>query len=120
LARRALEDGYGAARGVGFAWTALLAFIRLSTRRGIFPKPLSIDDAIRVVKHWLDNPQAQIVEPGERHLDIVAGLLRSAGTAGNLTSDAHLAALAIEHDAVIVSFDRDFARFADVRWTHPA
>jgi len=116
----ALEQGFLAPRGVAFAWITLLAFVRLSTRSGIFPKALSVDDALRVLSHWLAHPNAQVIHPGEQHLAILGRLLRAAGTAGNLTSDAHLAALAIEHDARIVSFDRDFARFADVSWAHPA
>ena len=119
LALRALEEGFLAPRGVAFAWIALLAFVRLSTRSGIFPRALSVEDAWRVVSHWLDHPNAQVVHPGDQHAEILGRLLRAAGTAGNLTSDAHLAALAIEHDAKIISFGRDFARFPDVSWTHP-
>jgi len=115
----ALKTGYASPRGVGFAWVSLLAFLRLSTRGGIFPKPLSVDDSIRVINHWIDVPNSQILHPGERHAEILGRLLRAAGTAGNLTTDAHLAGIAIENDATIVSFDRDFARFADVRWTNP-
>lgn len=120
LALRALEAGFVAPRGVAFAWIVLLAFLRLSTRSGIFPKALSVDDALRVVSLWLDHPNAQVVHPGDRHADVLGRLLRGTGTGGNLTSDAHLAALAMEYNATIVSFDRDFARFPDVKWTHPA
>ncbi|HEY4857401.1 MAG TPA: TA system VapC family ribonuclease toxin [Xanthobacteraceae bacterium] len=118
-ALRALRSGFEDPRGVAFAWTALLAFLRLGTRRGIFPKPLSVEEALRVIEHWLEHPQAQVVHPGERHAHILGRLLRSAGTAGNLTTDAHLAALAIEHGATVLSFDRDFARFDDVQWMLP-
>lgn len=118
-ALRALLEGFDDQRGIAFAWTALLAFMRLSTRRGIFPRPLPVDDAVRVIEHWLGHPGAQVVHPGERHAGILGRLLKSAGTAGNLTMDAHLAALAIEYGATIVSFDRDFARFEGVRWTLP-
>jgi toxin-antitoxin system PIN domain toxin len=99
---------------------ALLAFLRLSTRSGIFPAPLAIDDALEVIERWLGHPRAMVIHPGERHAQILGQLLREAGTAGNLTTDAHLAALAIEHGAMIVTFDRDFARFDGVRWTVPA
>jgi len=119
-ALRALRSGFDDPRGVAFAWTALLAFLRLSTRRGIFPRPLSVEQALRVIENWLGHPRAQVVHPGERHAEILGGLLRCAGTAGNLTTDAHLAALAIEHGAIILSFDRDFARFEGVQWTLPA
>ncbi|MFO1466613.1 MAG: type II toxin-antitoxin system VapC family toxin [Steroidobacteraceae bacterium] len=119
-AGRALKDGFAAPRGVGFAWVALLAFLRLSTRRGIFPAPLSIEDALRVVEHWLSQPNAQLVQESDAHLQVLGRLLGATGASGNLTTDAHLAALAIEHDATIHSFDRDFARFADVKWSLPA
>ena len=115
-----MRQGFDDPRGVAFAWTALLAFLRLSTRRGIFPMPLSVEDALRVVEHWLAHPQAQVAHPGERHAEILGRLLKSAGAAGNLTTDAHLGAFAIEHGATIVSFDRDFAQFEGVRWTLPA
>ncbi len=117
---RELTLAFDDPRGVGFAWVTLLAFLRLSTRRGIFPRPLSADDALLVVGQWLRHPQAQVVHPGERHVEVLGGLLRSAGTAGNLTTDAHLAALAVEHGATVLSFDRDFARFDGLRWTIPS
>jgi toxin-antitoxin system PIN domain toxin len=116
----ALRQSFDDPRGVAFAWTVLLAFLRLSTRRGIFPRPLPVDEAVRVVEHWLGHPQAHVVHPGERHAEILGRLLRSAGTAGNLTTDAHLAALAIENGATVLSFDRDFARFEGVQWAMPS
>jgi uncharacterized protein len=118
-ALQALQEGFDDPRGVAFAWTALLAFLRLSTRRGIFPRPLSVDDALHVIDRWLGHPQAQVAQPGERHAQILGRLLKSAGTAGNLTTDAHLAALAIEHGATVLTFDRDFARFEGVQWKLP-
>jgi toxin-antitoxin system PIN domain toxin len=120
LALKALGEGFDGPRGVGFAWVALLAFIRLSTRAGIFPKPLSAEDALQVALGWIDHPMAQILQPTERHHEMLTRLLLAAGTAGNLTTDAHLAALAMEHDATILTFDRDFARFEGVQWTIPA
>jgi len=116
----ALKKGFAGPRGVAFTWVVLLAFLRLSTHSGIFPRPLSVEDALRVIEQWLGHPQAQVIHPAEQHYEILAGLLKAAGTAGNLTTDAHLAALAIEHDATILSFDRDFARFEGLRWTLPA
>ena len=113
--RRAFDDP----RGVAFAWTSLLAFLRLSTRRGTFPRPLSVEDSLRVVERWLRHPGAQVAHPGERHAEVLGRLLRSAGVAGNLTTDAHLAALAIEHGGAVLTFDRDFARFEGVRWVMP-
>ncbi len=73
----------------------------LIVRRRVFPRPLSVEDALRVVERWLGHPRAQVAHPSERHAEILGRLLKSAGAAGNLTTDAHLAALAIEHGAVV-------------------
>ena len=118
-ALHALRQGFDEPRGVAFAWAAILGFLRLSTRRGIFPQPLQVDDALHVIEHWLGHLRSQVVHPGERHAEILRRLLRSTGAGGNLTTDAHLAALAIEHGATVLSFDRDFARFEGVQWTSP-
>jgi len=104
---------------VGWSWHVLLAFLRVSTRSGIFPSPLPAADAIAQVRSWLDAPGGVVVSPTGRHLGLLSGLLRSSGTAGNLVSDAHLAALALEHDATVISYDRDFTRFDGVRWRLP-
>lgn len=110
-----LDGALSGREPVGFAWVALLAFVRVATRSGVFPAPLSPADALRVVEEWTAAPSALLVHPTGRHLTILRGLLEEAGTAGNLTTDAHLAALAVEHGAQVVSFDRDFERFPGVR-----
>jgi uncharacterized protein len=114
-----LDGALAEGEGVGFAWTVLLAFLRLSTSRAIFAEPLSDADAVQCVEGWLAQPAAVVVSPTPRHLGILAGLLRDAGTAANLVNDAHLAALAVEHGASIASFDRDFRRFEGVRLLVP-
>jgi uncharacterized protein len=115
-----LEPSLAGAEAVGFAWVALLAFIRLGTNRSILPNALSTDEATDQVRVWLQAPAAVVVQPTTRHADILRGLLVETGTAGNLTTDAHLAALAIEHGADLVSFDRDFCRFPGVRHRLPS
>ncbi len=119
-ARGWLDDALTGREAVGFAWTALLAFVRLSTHGAVFARPLTPEEAMGIVRTWLSQPPAVILDPTSRHPDVLAGLLAEAGTAGNLVGDAHLAALAIEHDATIVSFDADFGRFAGVRLRRPA
>lgn len=109
---RWLADAFDGASGVALSWVAMLGFVRISTRRGILPRPLTVEQALRLVDHWLHQPSARAVDPGARHAALLGRLLLGAGTAGNLTNDAHLAALAIEHGATLGSFDRDFERFA--------
>jgi toxin-antitoxin system PIN domain toxin len=118
-ARTWLDGALSAQQAVGFAWVVLLAFLRLSTRAGVFPRPLTPVQAGEVVEVWLDRPPAVVIEPTRRHLPILRSFLAEAGTAANIVNDAHLAALAVEHDAELVSFDRDFARFAGVRTRVP-
>lgn len=118
-ARRWLDDALGGPEPVGFTWTVVLAFLRLATHRAIFDRPLTVTEAAEVVRDWLGRPGAMVVEPSARHLDLVAGLLQSTGTAGNLVADAHLAAIAVELGAAIISFDTDFQRFVGVRLETP-
>lgn len=96
---------------LGFSWTTVLGFVRLCTGRHALERPLTPDEACGLVEIWLGAPPSRIIEPGPRHLVTLRSLLREAGTAGNLTSDAHLAALALENGAAVATFDRDFERF---------
>lgn len=118
-ARRWLDRSLSESEPVGFAWTVLLAFLRLATSTSVFPRPLATADAVAAVRDWLSQPTALVVEPTVRHLDVLAGLLAESGTAGNLVADAHLAALAVEYGAALVSFDADFGRYAGLRWERP-
>lgn len=119
VARRWLDRSLSESEPVGFAWTVLLAFLRLATSASVFPRPLATADAVSTVRDWLSQPTALVVEPTVRHLDVLAGLLAESGTAGNLVADAHLAALAVEYGAALVSFDADFGRYAGLRWERP-
>lgn len=115
-----LERSLSGAEAVGLSWIVLLAFIRVGTNRSILPEALSVDEATAQVQAWLGAPAAVVVEPTVRHAELLRGLLLESGTGGNLTADAHLAALAIEHGAELVSYDRDFARFPGLRYRLPS
>jgi len=117
VARAWLEASFVRPAGIGLAWPALLGFLRLSTRAGIFARPLGLEDALGTIDDWLQHPAARVIGPTERHAALLSGLLIAAGRGGNLVSDAHLAALAIEHGADLGTFDRDFERFAGLRMT---
>jgi len=119
-ARGWLDEAFARRQTIGFPWIVLLAFLRLSTQPAIFPSPLEPDVAAEVVEQWVTQPSAVIVQAGERHLALLKGLLGDIGTGGNLVNDAHIAALALEHGAEVVSFDGDFTRFAGVRRHQPA
>jgi toxin-antitoxin system PIN domain toxin len=105
---------------IAFAWAALLAFVRLATKVDLFPAPLTVEGAFDRVDAWLAAPTAVVVEPTSAHGRVLRELLRTVGAGGNLVSDAHLAALALEHRSEIVSYDNDFGRFAGVTWELPA
>ena len=110
-----LGDAFDGVQGVGLAWLALIGFIRLSTHPAILPKPLSVTDAISTVDDWLLHPRARLLHPTERHSGILSRMLLVAGDAGNLTNDAHLAALGVEHSATVGSFDKDFKKFPGIK-----
>lgn len=115
-----LDRALGGEDTVGFAWLALTAFVRISTRPDIFASPLAPAEAMSQIDEWISTPGGRILHPGERHLGILNSLLDELGSAGNLVNDAHLAALAIEHRATVVSYDNDFSRFTGARWHTPA
>lgn len=115
VARDWLAERFTSAEPVGLAWLALIGFIRIATKASIFPHPLSPGDALDLVDEWLARPNVTVLHPGDRHAPILREQLLPTGTAGNLTSDAHLAAIAIEHGARLATFDADFHRFADLR-----
>ena len=100
-------------------WVSLLAFLRISTHSRVFAHPLSIETAAAVVDAWLSQPQAIVPEPDSGHARRIRELLVPLGQGGNLVNDAHLAALALQYDAEVVTFDNDFDRFAGVRWQMP-
>lgn len=117
--RQWLDAALAGREPVGFSWVVLLAFLRLSTKVGLFPRPLTVDAALETVRSWLDQPPSLLLEPSPRHLGILRGLLGEVGPGANLVNDAHLAALALEHGGRVVSYDSDFGRFTGVRWQPP-
>ncbi len=118
-ARVWLEDTLSGPEEVGLAWNVILAFLRLVTHPAVMRRPLAPEVALDYVDGWLQQPCVQIVGPGAKHWLIFRALIRSAGTAGNLTSDAHLAALALELDCELHSSDHDFKRFTGIKHKNP-
>jgi toxin-antitoxin system PIN domain toxin len=114
-----LEARLSGTETVVFAWVTLLGFLRISTRSSVFQRPLAPGQAFALVRDWLARPNVVTIDPTSGHVATMARLLEPLGTAGNLVTDAHLAALAIEHGATLESCDHDFGRFAGLRWEDP-
>ncbi|MEQ1760909.1 MAG: type II toxin-antitoxin system VapC family toxin [Vicinamibacterales bacterium] len=118
-ARTWWEQAVNEEETIGLPWVVLLGFLRLSTNPRIFPNPLEPDRAVAAIDAWLARDNVRVVHERDDHWKALKKLLGRTGTAGNLTTDAHLAALAISHDAVLVSSDADFGRFKGLRWQDP-
>jgi toxin-antitoxin system PIN domain toxin len=104
---------------VGLTGLAVFGFLRVVTNPRVLVSPMPIEEATGQVTDWLAQPNVQLLHPGPRHLEIAFKLLHEVGTAGNLTTDAQLAAFAMEHDADLCSNDADFGRFRGLRWVNP-
>jgi toxin-antitoxin system PIN domain toxin len=104
---------------VGIPWPTILAFLRISTHPRALTRPLELDTAWSVVREWLARPNVRLPVPTDRHEDILGEQLRAGRAAGNHTTDAHLAALAVEWGLELQSADRDFARYPGLRWRDP-
>ena len=104
---------------VCLCWTVLSAFIRIGTNPRVFEHPLSLEQALARVQSWLDQPCTRVVRPTERHWTVFQQMLTDGQAIANLVTDAHLAALAIEHGCELASTDSDFARFPKLKWRNP-
>jgi hypothetical protein len=120
VAAREWWDGQlSGAELVGLCWPVLTAFVRISTNARIHRRPLTTDEAIERVQSWFGQPCVRIVQPTEAHWPLFQRMLREGRASANLVSDAHLAALAVEHNCELKSTDSDFARFPGLKWTNP-
>ena len=120
LAARRWWDGcLAGSEGVGLAWATLLGFVRITTNRSIVARPLAVREVMGRIHGWLELPHVHVAQPSDSHFARLRTELERLGTAGNLTTDAHLAVLAMERGYVLYSSDADFARFAGLRWVNP-
>ena len=118
-ARSWLSERLNGGVRVGLPWQSLVAFVRIATHPRAYERPLTPEQAWGQVERWLASAVAWVPHPTERHADVLGGLVRRYAPRGNLLSDAHLAALAIEHGVTLCSADTDFARFSELRWVNP-
>ncbi len=118
-ARAWFEDALRGREDIAIAWMSVLAFLRITTNRHIFAHAFSMAEAEKIVAEWMGHPAISMVSTGDRHWEILSRMLLVGQAGSELVSDAHLAALAIEHGAVVCTTDRDFARFPGLRWRNP-
>ena len=118
-ARHWWEDQLNGSQMIGLAWVGVLGFIRILTNRRMYENPYTPSEILDIVRSWLEQPQVKIVHPSDQHFTLLANLIEQIGTAGNLTTDAHLAALAIERGLILQTTDADFARFPGLKWNNP-
>jgi toxin-antitoxin system PIN domain toxin len=104
---------------VGLCWPVLGAFIRIGTNPRLHQRPMTVKEAVERVQRWLDQPCVHVLVPTDQHWTCFQQMLRSGKAAGNLVCDAHLAALAVEHNCVLQSTDSDFSRFRGLKWRNP-
>ncbi|MEO8098626.1 MAG: type II toxin-antitoxin system VapC family toxin [Acidobacteriota bacterium] len=119
LAKSWWEQSVSEDAPIGLCWAVILGFVRITTSRQILTHPLRVAEATGVVRSWLDQPSIRIAHPGNQHAEVLFQLLENAGAGANLTTDAHLAALALEYRAEVATTDADFARFKGVRYFNP-
>ena len=113
------ENCLSGRRDIGLPWAVNLGFVRIMTSRVVLTDPLQPAEALEHVRSWLDRRQAHVLVPGPRHLEILIEIMRVSKASGRLTTDAHLAAMAIESQAELHSNDVDFSRFPGLRWVNP-
>lgn len=117
--RRWLETILSGEEPVGLASSVLLAFLRVGTNPRIRKDAFTAEEASDIVADWLGRPIVTLLNPGERHWEILRNIMIKGQVRGPLVTDAHLAALAIEHGATLATTDRDFARFPGLKFFNP-
>ena len=118
-ARRWLEGTFSSDEPIGLAWAAVLAFLRVGTNPRLRRDAPTLEEASAIVAGWLERPNVALLNPGERHWEILRDLMTKGQARGPLVTDAHLAALAIEHGCTLATTDRDFARFPGLKFFSP-
>lgn len=113
------QESLSGTEPVGLPRVVIVGFVRVGTNARAFQHPLSPAEAARHVRDWLAQPSVQVLDGGPQHVEQVLKSLESVGTAGNLVTDAQIAAMAIDHGAVVHTSDADFLRFSGVRWFNP-
>ncbi len=114
-----LEKVFSGVEGVGLPLQSVAAFLRVVTNPRLSGKRISVEQAVQIVEEWIQQPNVQILVPGDRHWSVLRRMILEGRASGPLVSDAEIAALTIEYGGVLHTTDRDFARFPGLRWKNP-
>ncbi len=117
--RRWLEELLESGEPVGLAWITIVAFLRLATNPRLFPRPLSVSEALETTDSWLRRPTVSLLRESEDHWEVFEPIIRAADARADLITDAHLAAIAVEHAATLCTNDRDFGLFPGLKLLDP-
>ncbi len=104
---------------IALPWVTIWAFLRIATNHRIWSNPLSSGQVFDIINAWLAQPGLILLQPGQRHAEILQRLVTAHGASGPLVTDAVLASLAIENGASLASTDQHFRRFPDLQWINP-
>jgi toxin-antitoxin system PIN domain toxin len=104
---------------IGLLHVVLFGFMRIGTNSRAFQNPLTCREAVAHVRSWLSRSMVQVLEPGPNHTQEVLKLLENIGAAGNLVTDAQIAAFTIQCNAILHTADSHFVRFPGLRWFNP-
>ena len=118
-AKKWLETTLSSDEEVRIPLASALAFLRIGTHPSVFLRPLAARDAVAIVAEWLQRPRVELADPTNGHWGILGPLAEGGQARGPLMTDAHLAALTMEHGGVLCTTDRDFARFEGLRFMNP-
>lgn len=113
------ESALRGSEHIGFGWSVLTGYVRVATNHRSMSLPITVEQAFSHTRAWLAAPRTRLLSPGVEHLHVMERLLAPLGRGGNLVTDAHIAALAIEHGGTVYSADTDFGRFDRVQWVNP-
>ena len=114
-----LEELLSSSEAVGLPILSIYAFLRFMTNPAIHPRPATFRQTTEIVDSWLALPHVRILHPGDRHWNLLQQLGVDTRASGNFITDVAIAAIALEHGAIVHTNDRDFARFPNLRWLNP-
>lgn len=118
-AKRWWDGLLSSAQPVSIGHIVVLGYLRIATNARVFSNPLTMEQATSVIDSWLAQPNVELRAPAESHWDNLKSMLAASNAGSNLTTDAHIAALAADYGLVVHSNDTDFSRFPNIKIVNP-